>query len=218
MEKKWTDFLEQLKSKQKFPNKNQLLLIFLCGLLLLVIVWPVSNEGEEDLDSGISDGLLPGNSGKRNTDTAENEDAGKGLYTESMEAYEEYLERRLEAALEYVEGVGRAEVVITLKSSGQKIVEKDLSSGSQTSSEEDQNGGTRETEDMSSDRTSVYAQGSDGSRKPYVSKEMTPEIEGVLVIAEGGDNALVIQNITEAIQALFGVEAHKIKIMKRTDT
>ena len=47
---------------------------------------------------------------------------------------------------------------------------------------------------------------------------MTPEIEGVLVIAEGGENAVVIQNITEAIQALFGVEAHKIKIMKRTDT
>ena len=55
-------------------------------------------------------------------------------------------------------------------------------------------------------------------RSPYISKEMTPEIEGVLVIAEGGENAVVIQNITEAIQALFGVEAHKIKIMKRTDT
>lgn len=217
MEKKWNEFLEQLKSKQKFPNKNQLLLIFLCGLLLLVIVWPVS-DGREDLDSGISDGLLPGNSGNGNTDTAENEAVGKGLYTGTMEAYEEYLERRLGAALEYVEGVGRAEVVITLKSSGQKIVEKDLSSSSQASSEEDQNGGTRETDDCSSDRTSVYAQGSDGSQTPYVSKEMTPEIEGVLVIAEGGDNALVIQNITEAIQALFGVEAHKIKIMKRTDT
>lgn len=47
---------------------------------------------------------------------------------------------------------------------------------------------------------------------------MTPEIEGVLVIAQGGENAVVVQNITEAIQALFGVEAHKIKIMKRTDT
>lgn len=217
MEKKWNEFLEQWRSKQRFPNKNQLLLIFLCGLLLLVIVWPVS-DGREDLDSGISDGLLPGDSGNGNTDAVENEAAGKGMYTESMEAYEEYLERRLGAALEYVEGVGRAEVVVTLKSSGQKIVEKDLSSSSQVSSEEDQNGGTRETEDMSSDRTSVYAQGSDGSQAPYVSKEMTPEIEGVLVIAEGGDNALVIQNITEAIQALFGVEAHKIKIMKRTDT
>ena len=47
---------------------------------------------------------------------------------------------------------------------------------------------------------------------------MTPEIEGVVVIADGGDNAVVVQDITEAVQALFGVEAHKIKIMKRHST
>lgn len=217
MEKKWNEFLEHMKSKQKFPNKNQLLLIFLCGLLLLVVVWPVSDT-REDSDSGTLDGILPGSTENRGNDSAENEYGMASLHTDSMEAYEEYLERRLGNALEYVEGVGRAKVVITLKSSGQKIVEKDLSSNSQASSEEDQNGGTRDTQSRSSDRTSVYAQGSDGSQTPYISKEMTPEIEGVLVIAEGGDNALVVQNITEAIQALFGVEAHKIKIMKRTDT
>ena len=97
-------------------------------------------------------------------------------------------------------------------------MEKDQASSSQSTSEEDQNGGIRETQNRSSDNTSVYTQGSDGSQTPYISKEMTPEIEGVLVIADGGDNAVTIQNITEAIQALFGVDAHKIKIMKRTDT
>ena len=44
-----------------------------------------------------------------------------------------------------------------------------------------------------------------------MSKELAPEVEGVVVIADGGDNAVVAQNITEAVQALFGVEAHKIK-------
>ena len=48
-----------------------------------------------------------------------------------------------------------------------------------------------------------------------MSKADVIEIEGVVVIADGGDNAVVVQNITEAVQALFGVEAHKIKIMKR---
>ncbi|MEI3220461.1 MAG: hypothetical protein V8S08_13640 [Lachnoclostridium sp.] len=45
-------------------------------------------------------------------------------------------------------------------------------------------------------------------------KEISPEVEGVIVIAEGGDNPVVIQNISEAVQALFGVDTHKIKIMK----
>ena len=38
----------------------------------------------------------------------------------------------------------------------------------------------------------------------------------VIVIAEGGDNPVVIENITEAVQALFGVDTHKIKVMKRS--
>ncbi len=217
MEKQWSEFLKQIKSHFKFPNKNQLLLLFLCGLLLLVIVWPVSDPEEEGA-SGIFDGIPSGNTGEGNADAQAQESKATGMYAGSMESYEEYLEKRLANALEYVEGVGRAEVVITLKSSGQKIVEKDQASSSQSTSEEDQNGGIRETQNRSSDNTSVYTQGSDGSHTPYISKEMTPEIEGVLVIADGGDNAVTIQNITEAIQALFGVDAHKIKIMKRTDT
>lgn len=217
MEKKWSEWMEQIRSHSKFPNKNQLLLIFLCGLLLLVIVWPVS-DSREDSDPGVPETGMSGGEKEPGEGGEQANSGAQGGHTKSMEAYEEYLERRLSSALEYVEGVGRAEVVITLKSSGQRVVEKDQSSSSQSSSEEDQNGGTRETQNRSSDKTSVYTQGSDGSQTPYISKEMTPEIEGVLVIAEGGENAVVIQNITEAIQALFGVEAHKIKIMKRTDT
>ena len=114
-----------------------------------------------------------------------------------------------------MEGVGEVTVMITLKSDGQKIIEKDQSSSSQSTDEEDSSGGTRSVEDQSSDKTSIYEQTADGSSTPYVSKELAPEVEGVVVIADGGDNAVVAQNITEAVQALFGVEAHKIKIMKR---
>lgn len=39
-------------------------------------------------------------------------------------------------------------------------------------------------------------------------------VTGVLIAAEGGDNSVVIQNIQQAVMALFQVEAHKIKVMK----
>lgn len=132
--------------------------------------------------------------------------------------YEAYLEEKTARTLRYVEGVGEVKVMITLKSGAQKIIEKDQQSSSQTTEEADSQGGTRTSNDISSDKTSIYEQNSDGSQSPYVSKELLPEIEGVIVIADGGDNAVVVQNITEAVQALFGVEAHKIKIMKRADT
>ena len=129
--------------------------------------------------------------------------------------YESYLEEKTADILKQVDGVGDVTVMITLKSGGQKIIEKDQSGSSQTTEEEDSEGGKRTVEESTSDKTSIYEQDSDGSSAPYVSKELSPEIEGVVVIADGGGNAVTAQNITEAVQALFGVEAHKIKIMKR---
>ena len=39
-------------------------------------------------------------------------------------------------------------------------------------------------------------------------------IQGVLIVAQGGDDPVVVRNIQEAVMALFQVEAHKIKVMK----
>ena len=130
-------------------------------------------------------------------------------------SYERYLEQKTEEALQCVEGVGNVKVMITLKSSEENVVEKDQQSDGQSVEEEDSQGGKRMTKETSSDKTSIYEQKSDGTQVPYVSKKLSPEVEGVIVIADGGDNAVVVQNITGAIQALYGVEAHKIKVMKR---
>ena len=189
-------WLEGVRTGERLPKKNQLLILLLAGVLLFVIVLPVP-DGKEG--------------------GAETEPAAVRAETDPS-SYEAYLEEKTAQALQYVEGVGRVKVMITLKSSGQKIVEKDQQSSTQTTEETDSGGGTRTAQDTSSDKTSIYEQDSDGSQTPYVSKELTPEIEGVIIIADGGDNAVVVRNITEAVQALFGVEAHKIKIMKRADT
>ena len=196
MESKWKSYVAGLRKGEKLPRKSQLLILLLVGILLMVIVLPVPDGGE-------------GSEEENNQTDVKITDAGD---------YEAYLEEKTARTLQYVEGVGEVKVMITLKSSAQKIIEKDQQSSSQTTEEEDSQGGTRTSNDISSDRTSIYEQNSDGSQSPYVSKELLPEIEGVVVIADGGDNAVVVQNITEAVQALFGVEAHKIKIMKRADT
>ena len=46
----------------------------------------------------------------------------------------------------------------------------------------------------------------------YNSKEV--EITGVLIAAQGADDPVTVQNIQQAVMALFQIEAHKIKIMK----
>ena len=46
-------------------------------------------------------------------------------------------------------------------------------------------------------------------------KTLQPEVEGVLVVAEGADSSVVKKNITEAVEVLFGIDAHRIKVGKK---
>ena len=77
---------------------------------------------------------------------------------ENPEHYQEYLEQKMAETLEQVEGVGKVSVMITLKSSEQKIIEKDEQNTSQAVTEEDSEGGVRSTADESYGETSIYVQ------------------------------------------------------------
>ncbi len=38
------------------------------------------------------------------------------------------------------------------------------------------------------------------------------QVEGVVVVAEGGEQGVTVQKITEVVRALFDVDSHKIKV------
>lgn len=186
--------------KKKIPinkiKKDQLLILALAGILLLVIALPTEKKGDEK--EGLETGLSLRD---------EKEQAGQNEYLYNLES-------RLEAALSQMAGVGDVTVMITLKSSAEKVVEKDLAVTTEAVTEADSQGGSRSTQNSTHGETTVYSD-SDSAGKPYVSKEISPQIEGVVVIAEGGADSVVKQNITEAVQALFGIDTHKIRIMKK---
>ena len=130
---------------------------------------------------------LPTRQENENTITEENtQETDQGLQEQEWQTK---MEERLVEVLEQVQGVGKAEVFLTCEGTQEKVVEKD------------------ETE-------TVYERDSRGNQTPYVSAEIYPQVTGVLVVAQGGDDPVVIQNIQEAVQVLFQVEAHKIKVMK----
>lgn len=53
-----------------------------------------------------------------------------------------------------------------------------------------------------------------GNVKVMITLKEDESVEGVAVIAEGGNNAVIVRNITEVVQALFDVDSHKIKVIK----
>ena len=174
--------------------------MFLVGILLLVISIPAGTK--KDSNSGTKKTLA--NSSKSSVGTTKQSE------------YTAYMEERLERILSQIDGAGQVQVMITWKSDGEKVVEKDRKSNEENVSEQDSQGGSRTTSSHDTQETTVYNSGSStsGVQEPYVSKELSPQAQGVIVIAPGGDDAVVVKNITEAVQALFEIDTHKIRIMK----
>ena len=183
--------------KLKGISKNHLLIGGLAGVLLLVIAMPI-DQGEQ----------------KRGEARKAVEAAGEATERGSISGlYEKELERRLKLLLEEMEGVGKAEVMITLQDEGERVVEKDLAQDSQTVSEKEGEA-SRSTQEKQYQEETVYSQEGGSSGAPFVAREVMPKVEGVLVVAQGGGDPKVAKNISDAVLALFPVEVHKIKVVK----
>lgn len=177
--------------KLNFKDKNTWLILGLFGVLLLVIAMPVEKAGKKEPKAS------------QTQITAEETEQNSGQERAGDETAA--LESRLEETLSLIDGAGKVRVMITMKDTGEKVVEKDVTRRTDAT-----NGGAQQT-DLA--QSSVYEK--DGSvESPYVSNELTPQVEGVLVVAQGAGNSIVKQNILQGVMALFPLEAHKITIVK----
>lgn len=188
--------------REKITKENMIVLA-LSGILLLVIAVPTGKEKNEA--DGSKSVLL-------DTQTAT-------IDSESSSTQQEAMEEKLALFLSQMEGAGRVEVLITYASTEEQVVEKETPSVTNAQTSENDAGGTsRVISESSRQENTVYQTGRDGSKTPYVTHTLSAKVEGVTVLAQGGDSPVLQKNITEVIEALFDIEPHKIKVAKMADT
>lgn len=172
-------------------KREQWLICGLAGLLLLVIAAPVKQKEQKKTQE-------------------------KTIVSQTQEQTDDQIrqsyEKQLESVLTQVEGVGAVQVA--MESTGKKQVEKDSPEDTSTSSEKGDSGTQRSSQTVTTGETTVYEDTGDGGQTPYISSSTYPEIRGVIVVAQGGGNPVIVQQIQEAVIALFHVEAHEIKVLK----
>lgn len=161
-------------------------------------------------DNGNTSAAFAGDSGTDGTESALEAAA------RVSNSYEAELEQRVREILKNVDGVGKVDVMIVLKSSSQKVVHTDNSFSRSVTDEKDSTGGTRKIENEENDSTTVFTSG-DGQSTPIIEKELRPELSGIIISASGGGNPTVRAEISAAMEALFDLPAHKIKVLKRVE-
>ena len=131
----------------------------------------------------------------------------------------------------YTVYTGNGSITKSSSSGGSRVADSGSNSGSgSTYNDGSASGGSGSTGSSTSDG-SIGSNGSSGNSTgsnsgsnsssgntsgsmPYIIKEMSPSIQGVVVAARGNITQTKIREISEAVQALFGIEAHKIKVIE----
>ena len=175
------------KIPEKFLKKDKLILVFLVGVLLLVIKLPTKKE-------------------------TKSESATKTVTTERTTTdYADKIEKSLEELLSKVNGVGKVSAAVTVVNTGESILYTENDSSYQKLEETDGSGGNRVSQENTLKQSVIY---SDNGYSPYVVDSMMPQIQGVVIVAEGADNIEIVSEITDAVNALLGIPVNRIKVLK----
>ncbi len=180
-------------------GKDQCLILILAGILLCVISLPVEK------DKSKSDLLDESGTIMKNEHTFDKEEISRDYVT--------YWEEKLEESLQCVEGAGEVRVLIYTGGSEETILARDGSEEFSDTTETDA-AGSRHISENRLDKTVVRTVDERGQNVPLVVRTVAPDVEGVLVIAQGADRQQVRRDIIEAIQVLFDVDMNRISIIK----
>ena len=122
------------------------------------------------------------------------------------------IEMRLKQTLSNIEGAGRVEVMITYESSSEIVPAISIDTQKTTTTDTNESGGsTTNTENTQSDIVTIN--GSNGSTA-LVLRENSPEVKGVLIIAQGADDIGVKICLLNAVKTILNVSADKVDVYK----
>ncbi len=208
---------------KSWKGKDKCLFLLSVGVILCILAFPVEkltgtgrSEGGEGAGSTAAAQVWTGGSADQESLQKTGNLETAAVSSRSMDSYEAVLEQRVQDLLKHVDGVGTVDVLIVLKSSAEKVIHTDESRMHSATDEKDSGGGVRKIESEEQQREAVFT-GSESGRTPVVEKELYPEISGIVISASGGGNPGVRSEISAAMEALFGLPANKIKVLKRVE-
>ncbi len=169
----------------KKPLSKYIMVAAIC-LGLLALIWPIGN-----------------NSGQAKVPQTSTGKAADDMVKSEMTA-------NLEAILSQVKGAGVVQVSLSLASDGQKSYASNSRDESREIREGNAASGSKVTNEESRVRDLAVSGGS-----PLRVENKTPEVLGVLVVADGAESPEVALRLMEATATLLRISPHQVSVMPR---
>jgi stage III sporulation protein AG len=191
-----------------------LLALLAAGVLLLTVHGGAAAPGGPTAGSGAR-GLAPaalsatdhasGSSAAPASSSASGSPAGGA---DPLLAEEDAMDHRLAAMLSQVAGVGAVSVEVDLATGPTTVYATDNQVSDATSVQPTGSGDQTNTQHTADGQVVLG-----GSGQPAVQAVRAPEVAGVLVVAAGGGNPVLAEEITQAVEAATGVPAYRIVVL-----
>ena len=193
-----------------FSAQNKVKALLILGAMGIVLIvastWWSGSSSKGALETGTQSGLVP--------TVSSNQVNNPPLDAANSE--EETLERRVESVLKQIAGIGEVKVSISLAAGSERVYATNQKNNRREVTERDEQGGTRTTTENTEDEQLVLLQGNgQNPGQPLIVQEVNPEINGVLVVAEGAGDARVREELTRTVQIVLNVPSHKVMVMPK---
>ena len=138
------------------------------------------------------------------------QDTTSSVETESSDVSD--IEEKLMQTLSCIEGAGQVSVMITYESSAEIVPAVAVDTQITTTTDESESGSSTTTSENT--QREIVTVGSSNGSSALVLREESPQIKGVLVIAEGADDIRVKLDLLSAVQTILNITPDKVDVYK----
>lgn len=113
---------------------------------------------------------------------------------QTSDTYIEFTENRLSEVLMSIEGVGKAKVLVNVSSTEEYVYAEEFKQGS------------------SSTENEIVIIDSGSSKEALIKKVKIPEISGIVIVCEGGDDPQVCEKVYKAVSTALKIPSSRIYV------
>lgn len=135
----------------------------------------------------------------------------------TAEAYAAALSERIARMVSAITGEANPHVTVTLKSMGETIYATEDRQSEKNAQEYAGDSLNKTQTDGDTEKTYILVKAADGSQKPLIVTQTEPEIRGVVIVSQRGNDVQIREKITEAVKTALDLSSTQVCVTGRSE-
>ncbi len=147
--------------------------------------------------------FIPNKKPQQQTDTKE----------QTMEEYKALLEQEVMELVTSINGVGKANIMVTLKNGVEYVYAKEEKQNTDKTNGAMGDEQTIQQRDNYEQKT-ILVEDSNGRKTALIRTRLEPTVKGVVIVCEGGDDVIIQEKVIDAVKTALGIGSNNVCVTR----